>query len=177
MKRTPPAPYNKKNIASSAERIDARVRAVRRKRARRNLPRLLWIFPFSLVFLTLCAMLTANFSQFRRYQKQADFKSSQLAALQETQNSLEHRLAFLRLPQGRQQILREHGFIKAGERYLQFPEAKNAAKTAAGATSSTGNDDAPVFDDKDADGSAWQRAARTFSGWINGLRGHKNPQS
>ena len=185
MKRTSEMPITsdpprKKTNAPSSAQIDARVRAVRRKRVRRRLPRLLWAIPLGLVFVALCAMMTANYSQFRRYQRQADFKATQLASLRETQSSLEHRLDFLQLPKGRLQILAEHGFVKNGQRYLQFPEENTTRQTSTDAASSERSStrmlETPPLTDKDDGGSAWQRMESTFSGWMNGLRGAKTPQ-
>lgn len=179
MQRTSAIP-DPKSSTRAAERVRAetarneRIRAVRRKRARRRAPRLLWMIPASLIFLALSAMMAANLAQFRKYQRQADFKAAQLASLSETQSALSRRLTFLQLPKGREQVLLEHGFLKSGQRILLFPTEKAAPNAASDSSaSSTGTDDAnaPAPNDKDDGGNAWQRTARTLSHWMNQLRG------
>ena len=169
MQRTSAIPEKK----SSSRSVD-RVRVARRKRARRRAPRLLWMIPAGLIFLALSAMMAANLAQFRKYQRQADFKAAQLASLSETQSALSHRLSFLQLPKGREQVLLEHGFLKSGQRILLFPTEKAAPNAASDSSvSSTGTSDAnaPAPNDKDDGGNAWQRTARTLSHWMSQLRG------
>ncbi len=175
MQRTSAIPAKGSTLSSS--HIDERVRAVRRKRARRRAPRLLWIIPAMLVFLALSAMMAANFAQYRKYQRQADFKAVQLASLSETQSALDHRLAFLQLPKGREQVLLEHGFLKPGQRILLFPADKAVPDNASNdIVSSTGMTDTTTLSDKDDGGNAWQRTARTLSHWMHKLQGDKNAQ-
>ncbi len=153
----------------------ARVQAVRRKRAMRRAPRLLWFFLGATVFcmfsIPLSIMLMTNWAEFRSNRAQADFKAAQLASLQGTQDSLEQRLAFLQMPKGREQVLLEHGFIKPSQRVLVFPATKDVAP------SSTRSDDFAPPADVSANqianqtGTAWQKTARTLSSWIRQLRG------
>lgn len=155
--------------SQSKARVQERVKAVRRRRIKRRAPRLLWLVPAAFVFCALSAMMASNFAQYRKYQAQADFKDAQLASLQNTQSGLQGRLSFLQMPKGREQVLLEHGFIKPNQRVLLVPAEKPSANF--NASSSTESPDfAPVADNDG--GTAWQRTARTFSGWMQKLRGH-----
>lgn len=145
-----------------------RIKAMARKRRLRRLPQWLLAIPAGLAFCVLSAMMVANYAQFRKYQVQVDLKAGQLAALQQTHGTLKHRLGFLQLPKGREQVLLEHGYIKPGDRILLFPAepAKSGFSEPPSSTRSNDAADSPAFSDNQEGGTAWERAMRTLSSWF-----------
>ena len=145
-----------------------RIKAVARKRRMRRVPQLLLAIPAAIAFCVLSAMMAGNYAQFRKYQVQVDLKASQLAALQQTHGTLKHRLGFLQLPKGREQVLLEHGYIKPGNRILLFPTEPTKSDSLGTSSSTRSNDaaDSQGFSDKEEGGTAWDRAARTLSEWF-----------
>jgi len=144
------------------------IKAVSRRRRMRGLPQLLLAILAAIAFCVLSAMIVGNYAQFRKYQVQVDLKANQLTALQETHGTLKHRLGFLQLPKGREQVLLEHGYIKSGDRILLFPTepAKPDFLTSPSSTQSTDDAAAQSFSDKQDGGTAWERASRTMSDWF-----------
>lgn len=173
-----------RNSGSSDALKTSRNREVARNRKNRRSSRWLIAIPAAIIFGVLSAMMTANYAQFRKYQAQADFKAAQWSALHDQYQGLTHRLAFLQLPKGREQVLLEHGYLKGNQRILLFPsDAKNAAAAPKSSTRSTQNDSAiarnsletaPTLSDKNDGGSVWKRAGRTLSGWMKSLDSAKN---
>ena len=78
--------------------------------------------------LVACSLLlreiVAAQSDHQVIRRQLHDKQTQLAALEGQQREDEKKLAYLKSPKGREQILAERGYLKPGDRILLFPAEK-----------------------------------------------------
>lgn len=168
--------------ASTTERGDevralaaARLKKARRGRAPRTLRNSLLMCGALVVWLLLVAYSLDNYRQYRVFQNLAEGRQMQLTALQSQLRAGQQKLAFMQMPQGREQLLMEHGYLRPGDRILLFPEAENAAAKNAAPTGAAPITAAPTpviapQHGAPQNASAWRRAAQTAGSWYQTLR-------
>ena len=153
----------------------ARLKKARRGRAPRALRHSLFLCGAMVVWLLLVAYSLDNYRQYRVFQNLVDARQVQLTALQSQLRAGQQKLAFMQMPQGREQILMEHGYLRSGDRILLFPETENDAAQTAAPTSAAPIAAAPTpvitpQSGAPQNGSAWRRAAQTVGSWYQTLR-------
>ncbi len=148
----------------------ARLQAARQRHAKQRMraTTMLLVIPTTVFSVMLMAMAHVVFRDWRSYESEASIAHAQLSALQEQLDTGQSRLNSLQSPKGREQILVEHGFIRPGDRMLLFPSEATPEQS----TVRTQNDIAARRAIHNAvPSSAWDRAARTMTGWIGHLSG------
>jgi hypothetical protein len=94
----------------------------RRALARR---RRLWVWTQTLGFAVASLLLMGGMfkvhSEYREWQMRVEKREEELAALKTQLAVGQKRLTALQSPQGREQVLVEHGYLRSGDRLLQFP--------------------------------------------------------
>ncbi len=156
-----------KNVSErQRDEHDAAASSQGRPRRVRRTPRWLIALPLFFIFAGLSTIISANYTQYREYQEQADSKASQLSALEAQHDTMKRRLAFLQLPKGREQTLLEHGYIRPGDRILLFPSEPKTTNSVR-KTTPIPVTQAPVVA-REEGGTAWSRAARSVSRWWHG---------
>jgi hypothetical protein len=162
------------------DEVDAgmsRLEMARQRQARQRMTAttLLFVVPTAVFSLMLMAMAHVVFRDWRSYESERRIAQAQLTALQEQLDVGQRRLNSLRSPKGREQILAEHGYLRPGDRMLLFPHRP-------GEENPNGSNDiasdiaarrATIRDG--ASSSAWDRAARTMTGWLGEISGRAKP--
>lgn len=153
----------------------ARLKKARRGRAPRTLRNSLFMCGALVVWLLLVAYSLDNYRQYRVFQNLAEGRQVQLTALQSQLRAGQQKLAFMQMPQGREQLLMERGYLRPGDRILLFPESENAAAQNAAPTGAVPPSIAPTPVITPQSGaqqntSAWRRTAQTAGSWYQTLR-------
>ncbi len=163
--------------AALLERSDALAAIkVRKKRARAR-SRRMWVWTqtlgFALASLLLMGAIFSVHAEYSKWQTRVTKREEELAALKTQLSVGEKRLAALQSPQGRKQLLVENGFLRPGDRILEFPADAEESRQAA----ILPNDLAPHADDwnkASAGGSMWRNAWNSLSERWENWRGTKS---
>ena len=146
-----------------------------RKRKARARRRRLWVWAqtlgFALAALLLMGTMFSVHGEYRKWQARVARREGELAALKTQLSVGEKRLAALQSPQGRQQMLIENGYLRPGDRILEFPPDADEARQAALAP----NDLTPHTEDWKqspvSGGSIWRGAWNALTERWNAWRG------
>lgn len=130
----------------------------RRKRNRRRHWSVLAVTGASFVVsLLLMATIFSVRAEYGRWETRVAQRQGELDALNAQLKTGERRLASLKSPQGRQELLIDNGYLKPGDRYLEFPADSDEKEV-----KSPSNDLTPHADDWDGSpirgGSMWRGA-------------------
>ena len=85
---------------------------------------------FALTSLLLMATILSVKAEHSRWQARVAQRQAELGALETQLKTGERRLAALQSPQGRQELLIENGYLKPGDRYLEFQADKDESRQA-----------------------------------------------
>jgi hypothetical protein len=124
------------SLPESPEKLRDEVAALKsRKRRKRNRQRrwsVLLITGVSVVIsLLLMATIFSVRAEYGRWQTRVAQRQAELDALKMQLKTGERRLVALQSPQGRQELLIDNGYLKPGDRYLEFPADADEKRVAA----------------------------------------------
>ncbi len=113
-------------LPESPEKLRDELSAARtRKRRKRNRKRHWSVLLITGASIGLSVLLMATIfsvrAEYNRWAVHVAKSDAELAALKAQLNTGERRLASLKSPQGRQELLIDNGYLKPGDRYLEFP--------------------------------------------------------
>lgn len=175
MKHSPKhGPESPENLNEVAPTIDSDLLAtmkIRKKRARLRRRRM-WVWTqtlgFALASLLLMGALFSVHAEYSKWHTRVSKREEELAALKTQLGVGQKRLAALQSPQGRKQLLIENGFLRPGDRILEFPSDPDETRQATLAP----NDLTPHADDwndTSSGGSMWRNAwnslSQRWAGW------------
>ena len=164
------------DVEAEAENPGAVRLAESRRRAAQHKMRaatLLMVIPTTLASITLMAMAHVVFRDWRSYESEASIARAQLNGLQEQLEVGQRRLKVLRSAKGREQILAEHGFIRPGDRLLLFPKETTPESHSSRAQNDIAAQRGAIRNA--ASSSAWERAARSVTGWLGSASSSPTP--
>lgn len=150
------APHHDDSPPTFKHRKPRRLRS--RLRRRQKLSVLLLTGVFAVVSLALMLTIFSVHAEYSKWQMRVTQRQAELDALETQLKTGKQRLAALQSPQGRKQLLIDNGYLRAGDRYLEFPETPEEQRLAAAPL----NDLSPRPDNWDSQtlsgGSIWRGA-------------------
>ena len=181
MKHGPQSPQQlNEDVRADSVRDDALFAMKSRKRRARARQKRIWVWAqtltFALASLLLMGAMFSVHAEYRKWQTRVHQREDELAALNTQLTVGQKRLAALQSPQGREQLLIEHGYLRPGDRILEFPAAPEETRQA----QLPPNDLAPRSEEwnnaSTANGSMWRIAINSLQRRWAEWRGMKPPQ-
>lgn len=115
-------PHSSEDLRDELATLKMRKRRARARKRRWSV----WLITgaFTLASLLLMATIFSVKAEHTRWQNRVAQREAELTVLEGQLKAGERRLAALQSPQGRQELLIDNGYLKPGDRYLEFkPEA------------------------------------------------------